>query len=86
MRAMDAPAPLDLRVNLLKSDRASAKKNLAEEQIHVSETPLSPWGLRAPSRLSVTGRPPLRMDGLKSTMRKPDHRSLCRPTTRGEDR
>lgn len=54
MRAMDAPAPLDLRVNLLKSDRASARKNLADEQIHVTETPLSPWGLRAPSRLSVT--------------------------------
>lgn len=55
MRAMDAPVPLDLLVNLLKSDRTSAKKNLAEEQIHVSETFLSPWGLRAPSHLSVTG-------------------------------
>lgn len=54
MRAMDAPAPLDLRVNLLKSDRTSAQRKLADEQIEVKETSLSPWGLRASSRLSVT--------------------------------
>jgi 16S rRNA (cytosine967-C5)-methyltransferase len=48
-----APAPLDLRVNLLKGDRAAALAALAAEGIEAKETPLSPWGLRIEDRKPV---------------------------------
>ncbi len=51
--AMLAPAPLDLRVNLLKGDRAAAKAALASEGIVAEETALSPWGLRIAGRRPV---------------------------------
>lgn len=51
--ALRGPAPLDLRVNLLRTDRDSAAARLAAEGIPTTPTPLSPWGLRAP------GRPPV---------------------------
>jgi 16S rRNA (cytosine967-C5)-methyltransferase len=52
--AMTLPAPLDLRVNLLKTTRDSARTALAAEGIETEPTPFSPWGLRVPGRLPIT--------------------------------
>jgi 16S rRNA (cytosine967-C5)-methyltransferase len=46
MSALNAPAPTDLRVNLLKTDRESARRALEAEGIAAEPTPLSPTGLR----------------------------------------
>src|SRR5207253_4416115 len=46
MAALNAPAPLDLRVNRLKTDRDGARRALAVEQIIAEPTPWSPLGLR----------------------------------------
>ncbi|MBW4024245.1 MAG: RsmB/NOP family class I SAM-dependent RNA methyltransferase [Proteobacteria bacterium] len=51
--AMLAPAPLDLRVNLLKGDRTAALAALAAEGIAAEPTALSPWGLRIAGRRPV---------------------------------
>lgn len=44
--ALNAPAPLDLRVNVLKADRDGVARILAAEGIAAAPTPYSPWGLR----------------------------------------
>jgi 16S rRNA (cytosine967-C5)-methyltransferase len=54
MAALLAPAPLDLRVNLLKTTREQAQAALAAEGIAAQPTPISPWGLRIAGRLPVT--------------------------------
>ncbi len=54
MAALLQPAPLDLRVNLLKTTRGDAQAALAEEKITAQPTPLSPWGLRIAGRQPVT--------------------------------
>ncbi len=54
MAAMAEAAPLDLRVNLLKSTVAEAMAALAAEGIEATPTPLSPWGLRVAQRRPVT--------------------------------
>ncbi len=54
MAALGVPAPLDLRVNLLKATRPEAQAALAAEGIATEPTPLSPWGLRIPERRLVT--------------------------------
>ena len=51
--SLDAVAPLDLRVNLMKTKREAAKLALAAAGIEAVATPYSPWGLR------VQGRPAL---------------------------
>lgn len=53
--AMEATAPLDLRVNLLKATREGAQAALRAEGIISETTPLSPWGLRLPGRTPITG-------------------------------
>jgi 16S rRNA (cytosine967-C5)-methyltransferase len=53
-RAWNASAPLDLRVNLLKTTRGQAREALAAEGIEAVETPISPWGLRVAGRRAVT--------------------------------
>jgi 16S rRNA (cytosine967-C5)-methyltransferase len=53
MGALRAEAPLDLRVNTLKTTRDEAAAALALYGIEAKATPLSPLGLRVP------GRPPL---------------------------
>jgi 16S rRNA (cytosine967-C5)-methyltransferase len=53
MAALGVEAPLDLRVNTLKSNRSDAIAALAESNVVAVPTPLSPIGLR------VRGRPPL---------------------------
>ncbi len=57
LAALLAEAPLDLRVNLLKTDRETARAALAAEGIEAQPTPLSPWGLRVVGRRPVvTGK------------------------------
>lgn len=46
VQAMAEPAPLDLRVNLLKGKREDAQRQLAEAGFAATPTPHSPWGLR----------------------------------------
>lgn len=55
LAGMEGEAPLDLRVNLLKGDRAAAQLALAREGIEAAPTALSPWGLRLPGRRPVAG-------------------------------
>jgi 16S rRNA (cytosine967-C5)-methyltransferase len=50
---LDQIAPLDLRVNVLKTKREAAQAALAEANIDARLTPYSPWGLR------VAGKPAL---------------------------
>jgi 16S rRNA (cytosine967-C5)-methyltransferase len=53
VRSWLSPAPLDLRVNVLKTTRDSAREALARSDIAAEPTPYSPWGLR------VEGKPAL---------------------------
>ncbi len=53
--AMEATAPLDLRVNLLKSTREAAQAALRAEGLVSETTPFSPWGLRLAHRTPITG-------------------------------
>ena len=61
--AMDLPASLDLRANLLKTDRDSALAALAAEGFEAAPTRFSPWGMRLATRTPVTGSAAFR-DGL----------------------
>jgi 16S rRNA (cytosine967-C5)-methyltransferase len=54
LAALLQPAPLDLRVNLLKATRDEARAALAAEGLEATPTPLSPWGLRIEGRKQVT--------------------------------
>ena len=54
LAAMARPAPLDLRVNTLKTTREEAQAALASEGIITEPTKFSPWGLRAQGRQMVT--------------------------------
>jgi 16S rRNA (cytosine967-C5)-methyltransferase len=51
--AMDQPAPLDLRANLLRTTREAAMKSLAAEGISAEVMAYSPWGLRIPDRRPI---------------------------------
>lgn len=53
--AMETPAPLDLRANLLRTSRDAARLALAGEGIEATPTPYSPWGLRVAERKPVAG-------------------------------
>jgi 16S rRNA (cytosine967-C5)-methyltransferase len=55
MAALNAPAPLDLRVNALKADREAARRALAAEHIHAEPTTWSPLGLRLKHRAPLAG-------------------------------
>jgi len=50
VRALDVPAPLDLRVNVLACKRDEARAALAAAGITAEPTPYSPWGLRVPGK------------------------------------
>ncbi len=54
MAALSVPAPLDLRINALKTTREAAIQELAREQLDARPTPFSPWGLRLANRQSIT--------------------------------
>lgn len=53
LRALQAEAPLDLRVNTLKATREEASRALAVEGINAEPTPLSPVGLRLAGRVNI---------------------------------
>jgi len=57
MAALSEPAPLDLRVNILKGTREDARAALAAEGWEAQPTSLSPWGLRIDGRRPVTSGP-----------------------------
>ncbi|MBP3404134.1 MAG: RsmB/NOP family class I SAM-dependent RNA methyltransferase [Alphaproteobacteria bacterium] len=61
--AMTGEAPLDLRVNTLKSDRKHVLALLEQAGIQAQETPYSSSGIRIRERLNVTSLPVFR-DGL----------------------
>ena len=61
--AMLIQAPLDLRVNLLKTTREAAMEALARDRLRAEPTKLSPWGLRLAARQHVTASAAFR-DGL----------------------
>jgi 16S rRNA (cytosine967-C5)-methyltransferase len=60
--ALNQPAPLDLRVNPARIDRAAALARLSAHGLDVRETPYSPFGLRIQGRPSL-GRDPLYESG-----------------------
>ncbi len=51
--ALNAPAPLDLRVNLQKGKRDEVRASLERDGVRAIPTPFSPWGLR------IDGKPAL---------------------------
>ncbi|HEX4185222.1 MAG TPA: RsmB/NOP family class I SAM-dependent RNA methyltransferase [Stellaceae bacterium] len=53
--ALNAPAAIDLRVNLLKADRETASCALTAEGISAEPTPWSPVGLRLAERVPLGG-------------------------------
>ncbi|MGI4976453.1 MAG: RsmB/NOP family class I SAM-dependent RNA methyltransferase [Janthinobacterium lividum] len=57
MEALSEPAPLDLRVNLLRGTLEQGRAALEREGVVATPTPLSPWGLRVPGRRAVTSGP-----------------------------
>ncbi len=57
LAALSTPAPLDLRVNLLKATLDEARAALLAEGIQTTPTPYSPWGLRIPTRRALTTGP-----------------------------
>ncbi|MCA1925468.1 MAG: SAM-dependent methyltransferase, partial [Thiobacillus sp.] len=61
-RALQQPAPLDLRVNVFKSDRDTVRAKLQDEGLLADATPLSPWGLRFKDHPAIN-RHPLFLDG-----------------------
>jgi 16S rRNA (cytosine967-C5)-methyltransferase len=55
--ALLQPAPLDLRVNLLKTTRDEALAKLAASNMGAVPTPLSAWGLRAAGKPAINRHP-----------------------------
>ncbi|MDM7322880.1 MAG: RsmB/NOP family class I SAM-dependent RNA methyltransferase [Gammaproteobacteria bacterium] len=63
MQAMNQPAPVDLRVNLLKTDRATLQNMLDELGLPTEPTPYAPHGLRRHDRRPLFNLPAFK-DGL----------------------
>ncbi len=61
-RALQQPAPLDVRVNLHKADRDTVLAQLRVEGFAVEPTPYSPWGIRFKDHPAIN-RHPLFLDG-----------------------
>jgi 16S rRNA (cytosine967-C5)-methyltransferase len=53
-RALDVPAPLDLRVNVLKARREDVQQALQALGVASTPTPHSPWGLRLADKPALT--------------------------------
>jgi len=58
--ALLQPAPLDLRVNVLKAKREEVQQTLQQADIHAAATPYSPWGLRVEGRPAINTLPAFR--------------------------
>jgi 16S rRNA (cytosine967-C5)-methyltransferase len=56
-RALQQPAPLDLRVNLGKTSREAVLERLAKDGLAAEVTPFSPEGLRMPGRPAINRHP-----------------------------
>jgi 16S rRNA (cytosine967-C5)-methyltransferase len=56
-RAWQSPAPLDLRANAMKTTRDAALAALVAEDLRVTATPYSPFGLRIEGRPSLARHP-----------------------------
>ncbi len=54
LAALNTRAPVDLRVNMLKGERADIQERLAAENIETNPCEVSPWGLRSTSNARVT--------------------------------
>ena len=63
MAMLREEAPVDLRVNSLKADRATAQAALAADGLPAKPTPWSPLGLRLPGRTALTAQQAFK-DGL----------------------
>jgi 16S rRNA (cytosine967-C5)-methyltransferase len=61
-RALQQPAPLDVRVNTLRADRGSVLQALTKEGLKAEPTPYSPIGIRIYGRPALN-RNPLFLDG-----------------------
>ena len=61
-RALQEPAPLDLRVNLVRADRESALSRLGQSGIAAAPTPYSPVGIRVEGKPAIN-RLPLFLEG-----------------------
>jgi 16S rRNA (cytosine967-C5)-methyltransferase len=61
-RSMHQPAPLDLRVNLVKATRDDVLARFESEKTEVAVTPYSPYGLRMAQKMTIS-RHPLFIDG-----------------------
>ena len=48
LEALNQPAPVDLRINTLKADRATVQETLSKQGLEAIPTPYSPLGLRLP--------------------------------------
>jgi 16S rRNA (cytosine967-C5)-methyltransferase len=53
--SLDTPAPLDLRVNVLKANRGRVQAALAQAGVIAVPTPYSPWGLRVQGKPALGG-------------------------------
>lgn len=62
-RALQQPAPLDLRVNIHKANRDAVLAKLRETDIEAQPTPYSPWGIRIAHAFDLS-RHPLFKEGL----------------------
>ena len=60
MRAMLTPAPLDLRVNILKTTRDEVLRELKQRGLPAELCTLSPWGVRVTERVSLSDLPMLK--------------------------
>lgn len=56
-RALNTPAPLDIRVNTIKEKRSKVLQQLQEEGYCVQETPYSTWGIRFEEKISLNMHP-----------------------------
>ncbi|MCC7304700.1 MAG: RsmB/NOP family class I SAM-dependent RNA methyltransferase [Alphaproteobacteria bacterium] len=54
MEAMIPPAVLDLRVNTFLIEREKAKASLKKDGVETTDTPYSPWGLRADKKVFLS--------------------------------
>jgi 16S rRNA (cytosine967-C5)-methyltransferase len=61
-RSLQNPAPLDLRVNTLRCDRARALQALRDSGVGAEATPLSPIGIRVGGKPAIN-RHPLFLEG-----------------------
>lgn len=63
VQALNSPAPLDLRINTIKTSREVVMKALFKSKIEgATETPYSPYGIRLKEKVNIS-RHPMFLDG-----------------------